>query len=816
MDFFEELTEITSQQNENPSQISAESMMSVVNRLANDNQSQGTEPDFTDLANAIADVVNFNQKSFLQKFFSSNDDNFINQQTFRDSLNNSLAGDDANRALIRARELIDVINKDSDLETGNQGDLGLSLGELNEIAIQMSKIAKIKKTLNIENLPTDTAKLTALTKQIITEGLGSGEDILNLQKLEEELKRMVFNASNEMKKLGNNLPSINQSLESFGFGALPYDTTGISPAKRKDNRDRQNDLFSDLSALETVAFQLGELPPVELANASEIAKIAQLTGEMEDFKKSIERTLATIATNSLGATDRIGLLNSALSGIDDKTFDMNKVLAIKPETLAKVVEAQLLIANLQLQLDTAFAGNTLDADVAKSLTKGIKEQQDRITKLMKPFGTATGEAAKTALEKVLEGLSDSGYNFNLEEISTFGKSSLDGLSKLFAEEKKLRKELAKLPLVDEDGRRKTSKRLAEIREEVRGALLTVQADNNFALGGVLDNLGGGSLEDFFSMGDGYTSQQQHYLHLLEKIRVAEIDLANSREEGAAEAANELERLRMLQTIMFDNAIASSNEVTNSIGSSISRALKEDMSLSTAFDSILETLSNTIIDTVVNSFTTAFITSAGLDTFFTNMFSNLGTFFFGQGLSIGKETKNGVTDALGGDGGFFSNLFDSLPESLTGFFDTLKGGFSDAIIGFGKGLGQILGGEGGALAGWLGNISGGDGFFSGIAGSIGGFLGFSQGGIVPNTSYSRAGRDSVPAMLTPGELVIPQNKIDDVLSGRAVGNNGGSMSTFNLNIQGDVTRQTRKEIVRMMPEIANGVNNTNKENNFRGR
>jgi hypothetical protein len=34
------------------------------------------------------------------------------------------------------------------------------------------------------------------------------------------------------------------------------------------------------------------------------------------------------------------------------------------------------------------------------------------------------------------------------------------------------------------------------------------------------------------------------------------------------------------------------------------------------------------------------------------------------------------------------------------------------------------------------------------------------------------------------------------------------------VQGDVSRQTRKEIVKMMPQIAGGVNATNKENNFR--
>jgi Skp family chaperone for outer membrane proteins len=39
-------------------------------------------------------------------------------------------------------------------------------------------------------------------------------------------------------------------------------------------------------------------------------------------------------------------------------------------------------------------------------------------------------------------------------------------------------------------------------------------------------------------------------------------------------------------------------------------------------------------------------------------------------------------------------------------------------------------------------------------------------------------------------------------------------SFNINVQGDVSRQTRKEIVKMMPEISGGVNKTNKENNYK--
>lgn len=41
----------------------------------------------------------------------------------------------------------------------------------------------------------------------------------------------------------------------------------------------------------------------------------------------------------------------------------------------------------------------------------------------------------------------------------------------------------------------------------------------------------------------------------------------------------------------------------------------------------------------------------------------------------------------------------------------------------------------------------------ILGQAGSLLGFSDGGIVPNTRYSRPGMDSVPAMLTPGERVL---------------------------------------------------------------
>ena len=90
------------------------------------------------------------------------------------------------------------------------------------------------------------------------------------------------------------------------------------------------------------------------------------------------------------------------------------------------------------------------------------------------------------------------------------------------------------------------------------------------------------------------------------------------------------------------------------------------------------------------------------------------------------------------------------------------------------------------------------------------LGFADGGIVPSTPNSKSYADSVPAMLQPGELVVPVDQVGNFLNG---GGSGGGQ-TFNINVTGDVSRLTRSEIVKMMPEIAAGTNMLNKENGRR--
>ena len=105
----------------------------------------------------------------------------------------------------------------------------------------------------------------------------------------------------------------------------------------------------------------------------------------------------------------------------------------------------------------------------------------------------------------------------------------------------------------------------------------------------------------------------------------------------------------------------------------------------------------------------------------------------------------------------------------------------------------------SLGGLFGGGSKGGGFLSsGAAGgaSLGGgggkwgtlfnlgrsFLGFNQGGLVPGGApYT----DRIPAMLTPGEMVVPRNKVKD--------NSMGSTNITNINISGNVDQRSIDQI-----------------------
>lgn len=198
-------------------------------------------------------------------------------------------------------------------------------------------------------------------------------------------------------------------------------------------------------------------------------------------------------------------------------------------------------------------------------------------------------------------------------------------------------------------------------------------------------------------------------------------------------------------------------------------------------------------------------------------TNLSGFISGE-LSF-KDAILGVMDTFtsqiisGFTDSFVNNIFNGL-DLNTVFSNLFKGN---------AGLG--------AAAGTATGAGGGGGLFS----FIGDLLGLADGGHVLGTGTGTS--DSILARLSNGEFVMNAastkrwlpllqelndsgGKMPKFADGGHVGapkqlhsRNLPSRSTeqhFNINVTGDVSVQTRKEIVKMIPDIAAGVNMTNRE------
>jgi hypothetical protein len=181
-------------------------------------------------------------------------------------------------------------------------------------------------------------------------------------------------------------------------------------------------------------------------------------------------------------------------------------------------------------------------------------------------------------------------------------------------------------------------------------------------------------------------------------------------------------------------------------------------------------------------------------------------------------SKGLTEAV--FGGPLDELFSDFGKAI---FDGLSGALSGEAGG-GLDLGGLLKSGFSAIMSWLPFASGG--YVSG-----------------PGTSTS----DSIPARLSNGEFVVRAAAtrkhlplLQAINSGRALAafaegglvqannlqglssaaiphsvQNNSNSQEININITGDISRQTKSEIYKMLPQIAAGVNSHNKEQNYIG-
>jgi hypothetical protein len=242
--------------------------------------------------------------------------------------------------------------------------------------------------------------------------------------------------------------------------------------------------------------------------------------------------------------------------------------------------------------------------------------------------------------------------------------------------------------------------------------------------------------------------------------------------------------------------------------------------------------------------------------------------FDDPMGLLNKTKSFAKDPIGAGLGFMDsvasgkgdlgeNITGAMEKSFPGLANTLSTGWKDMggiMEGSFSDLGGILGGAFKGIAGMLGGGAGGGGnlfgnlfsmgmsYFGGtpvIPMQAGG--GYADGGFIKGMGSSTS--DSIPAMLSNGEFVInakatKQNRrlIEAINSGRIskfaaggiaglsaitetmpkIENKSSSTGIFNINITGDISRQTRSEIMSMIPHIAGGVNNHNREIGYKQR
>lgn len=127
----------------------------------------------------------------------------------------------------------------------------------------------------------------------------------------------------------------------------------------------------------------------------------------------------------------------------------------------------------------------------------------------------------------------------------------------------------------------------------------------------------------------------------------------------------------------------------------------------------------------------------------------------------------------------------------------------------KGMSDLFGGLGQSISGLISGGSSGGGF-TGMLSTIGSFFGipkFADGGIVPANSSG-----AMPVIAHAGEIIL--NEAQQARIASAMQNGSSGQQVVNVNITGDISRQTKSEIYKMLPSIAEGVNSHNREKGYR--
>lgn len=706
---------------------------------------------------------------------------------------------------------------------------------LNQIQKAINEIAKIEKTFEGLNENLDDPKVV---DRILKQSGGDGvnrENLLRLRALRSEVAN-VFETQIKLQIAPTSVAELNKRLSDIGVSALSDLAGRLTPDFAEDSKqykDRALNLFTVKSLLDSINRLEAEREQlIDDYGDDEVALTQALNDQDTAIKKANDKLnyrISLINTSLRSEEDFLGLIQQAASSLDNQEVSLNDILKLDNSTLSKIAATQEEILRLKITIEKL--GKEPFGLVLDGLDKETaRVQLESAEKLLKALFAGIGQTTQeTVFEKFVGKFNAAGFNADISQVAALSRKSLTSIISPLNLIEKAQKRIINLGLKDVKGRKAQLDQIKQQREEVFKILseegTVSEAKIAFEAIGLDPSI----------VNESQRAQDisKNILNIQEQLNNTNIRDLGTRKQLTKELEAQERLLEGITTL----AEQSSNSLRDALKDGIKGGIQEGLTAGDIWASLKDTFSERVVDTTINSFIDGLYAASGLDDLFEGFFQGL----FKSGDSFGKKTgemirsaitrdsqgeqgESGLLSGLIGEGGFFSTLID---KAKTGIQSLVQGS------GQGGGLSSIIGsissfftGIGSSISKGISSLFGG-GSAAGTSGGMGmpmmtgnpwldigmmalPFL-FNDGGIVPTTPYSKAGMDSVPAMLTPGELVVPANKVKSYQD-----NTNKQQNIVNLSISGDVSRQTRQEIIKMLPTISAGVNATNKENNYKGR
>lgn len=616
--------------------------------------------------------------------------------------------------------------------------------------------------------------------------------------LEEEVQSAQTIVQDELKKRGVSiLDQFNNSLSETGLD-LQVD---IIPSK--ESFAKSQELFN---FIEQKTKELENLDPSESFKGPEI--IAQIQAAQNELFNS----LATTEQQLESISDLVG-------GIPD----INAALAMDPALIAQVIayanELRALLALLRgglagvgpgaaaLQSPVGSRGPGEQAAAKKSqLENSIRNilapepktapNGAGIPKVKKGGGGGGGgkEDAKTWWEEFQAGLKELDLTIDSDILAGLQVSTIKELTTLSGKYKAAQEALNKSAMGEVELRRKSLDLMKQARQEAIAAL------NDGSVGGATAALESAGVQFDEGMIGRLNAASVAYTTQL-ALRIQQLELERNTMALGSQAAVAATNAISSMKLELESMTSSSKVMRDAFNSGLQSFLKGQSTFKEFAEGVLDTFTNTIIEKFSTSFTDSLFNSLGLDNLFGKLFGGASKLGGGLGGGLGGALQPGSTPA--------NPLWTTSKDNL--------------LAGIGG-----LGGKGGG--------KGGGGIFGFILSLFGG--GFAEGGQVsgPGTGTS----DSILARLSTGEFVVNAKSakqwlpmLEQINSGRMPAFASGGMvgpknsksfksalggqksqQVFQINVTGDITNQTRKEIISMLPEISAGVNMVNRERGSR--